>query len=100
MTSGRRFRGLNVVDDVTRKCLAAVCPIPRSPAAVGRELTELIAKRGRPGIIVSDDGTELTSSAMLAWCGEIGVKWHYIAPASPCRAATSRASTAACATSY
>lgn len=42
-----------------------------------RELTELIARRGKPGMIVSDNGTELTSNAVLR---EIGVEWHYIAP--------------------
>ena len=50
---------------------------------VVRELTELIAQRGKPGMIVSDNGTELTSNAVLAWCGEIGVEWHYIAPGKP-----------------
>jgi len=29
-------------------------------------------------MIVSDNGTELTSNAVLAGCGEIGVEWHYI----------------------
>lgn len=48
-----------------------------------RELTELIAQRGKPGMIVSDNGTELTSNAVLAWCGELGVEWHYIAPGRP-----------------
>jgi transposase InsO family protein len=48
-----------------------------------RELTRLIAQRGKPGMIVSDNGTELTSNAVLAWCGEIGVEWHYIAPGRP-----------------
>ena len=48
-----------------------------------RELTELIAQRGKPGMIVSDNGTELTSNAVLAWCGEVGVEWHYIAPGRP-----------------
>lgn len=50
---------------------------------VVRELTDLIAERGKPGMIVSDNGTELTSNAALAWCGEIGVEWHYIAPGKP-----------------
>tara|TARA_R110000868_G_scaffold106923_3_gene292891 strand:+ start:2123 stop:2401 length:279 start_codon:yes stop_codon:yes gene_type:complete len=31
-------------------------------------------------MIGGDNGTELISNAVLAWCGEIGVKWHYIAP--------------------
>jgi transposase InsO family protein len=50
---------------------------------VVRELTDLIAARGKPGMIVSDNGTELTSNAVLAWCCEIGVEWHYIAPGKP-----------------
>jgi len=50
---------------------------------VVRELAELIAQRGKPGMIVSDNGTELTSNAVLAWYGEIGVEWHYIAPGRP-----------------
>lgn len=34
-------------------------------------------------MIVSDNGMELTSNAVLAWCGELGVEWHYIAPGRP-----------------
>lgn len=83
MTSGRRFRVLNVVDDVTRECLAAVPDTSISGHRVVRELTQLIAQRGKPGMIVSDNGTELTSNAVLAWCGQIGVEWHYIAPGKP-----------------
>ena len=74
---------LNVVDDVTRECLAAVPDTSISGRRVVRELTELIAQRGKPGMIVSDNGTELTSNAVLAWCGELGVEWHYIAPGRP-----------------
>jgi putative transposase len=48
-----------------------------------RELADLIAERGKPGMIVSDNGTELTSNAVLAWRGEVGVEWHYIAPGKP-----------------
>ena len=49
MASGRRFRVLNVVDDVTRECLAAVPDASISGRRVVRELTELIAQRGKPG---------------------------------------------------
>ena len=45
--SGRRFCVLNVVDDVTRECLAAVLDTSISGRHVVRELTELIAQRGR-----------------------------------------------------
>src|SRR3546814_16498875 len=62
MASGRRFRVLNIVDDVTRECLAAVPDTSISGRRVVRELTELIAQRGKPGMIVSDNGTALTSN--------------------------------------
>jgi len=31
-------------------------------------------------MVVSHIGTELTSHAVLAWCQDTGVEWHYIAP--------------------
>ena len=83
LVTGRRFRVLNVVDDVTRECLAAVPDTSISGKRVVRELTDLIAERGKPGMIVSDNGTELTSNAVLAWCGDAKVEWHYIAPGKP-----------------
>ena len=60
--SGQRFRVLNVVDDVTRECLAAIPDTSISGRRVARELTALIERRGKPGMIVSDNGTELTSN--------------------------------------
>ncbi len=62
---GRRFRILNIVDDVTRECLAAIPDTSISGKRVARELTALIARRGKPGMIVSDNGTEFTSNAIL-----------------------------------
>jgi transposase InsO family protein len=83
LATGRRFRVLDIVDDVTRECLRAVPDTSISGRRVVRELTDLIAERGEPGMIVSDNGTELTSNAVLAWCGKIGVEWHHIAPGKP-----------------
>ena len=80
---GRRFRVLNVVDDVTRECLAAIPDTSISGRRVARELTALIERRGKPGMIVSDNGTELTSNAILKWCAEHKIEWHYIAPGKP-----------------
>ncbi len=79
---GRRFRILNVVD-VTRECLAAIPDTSISGRRVARELTTLIERRGKPGMIVSDNGTELTSNAILAWSKDHKVEWHYIAPGRP-----------------
>lgn len=52
---GRRFRVLNIVDDVTRECLAAIPDTSISGRRVARELAALIERRGKPGMIVSDN---------------------------------------------
>ena len=83
LACGRRFRILNVVDDATRECLLAVADTSLSGRRVVRELAGLVARRGRPTMIVSDNGTEFTSNAVLAWCEAAGVSWHYIAPGKP-----------------
>jgi len=80
---GRRFRILNIVDDVTRECLAAIPDTSISGRRVARELTTLIETRGKPQMIVSDHGTEFTSNAILAWAIDHQVEWHYIAPGKP-----------------
>ena len=80
---GRRFRILNIVDDVTRECLAAIPDTSISGLRVARELTTLIERRGKPGMIVSDNGTEFTSNAMLAWAQDNNIVWHFIAPGKP-----------------
>ena len=76
----RRFRILAVIDDYTRECLALIADTSISGARVARELDAAIRLYGRPRTIVSDNGTELTSRAILNWQNETGVAWHYIAP--------------------
>ena len=49
----------------------------------GPRADDLIARRGKPGMIVSDHGTEFTSNAILAWAKDHHVDWHYIAPGKP-----------------
>lgn len=58
LASGQRFRGFNVVDDATRKCLSAPPDISTSGHRVARELTALIERR---------------------------IEWPYIAPGKPMR---------------
>ena len=48
-----------------------------------RRLDHLIALRGKPRTVVSDNGTELTWLAILRWSQERKVKWHYIARGKP-----------------
>jgi putative transposase len=80
---GRRLRILIVVDDCTRECLALVADTSISGIRVARELDRLLAERGKPKTIVSDNGTELTSNAILRWADDHEVGWHYIAPGKP-----------------
>lgn len=82
-SDGRRFRILAIVDDFTRECLALVADTSLPGLRVVRELEALVVARGRPAMIVSDNGTELTSMAMLRWSQERQVEWHYIAPGKP-----------------
>ena len=42
-----------------------------------------MAWRGKPATIVSDNGTELMSNAILEWADQHKVDWHYIAPGKP-----------------
>ena len=48
-----------------------------------RELQAPCEQRGYPKTIVSDNGTELTSTAVLKWIQETGIDWHYIQPGKP-----------------
>ena len=48
-----------------------------------REFAAAIGERGRPSMIVSDNGTEFTSTAMLAWQQATGVDWDYIQTGKP-----------------
>ena len=82
-TDGRRFRVLAIVDDFSRECLGLVADTSLSGLRVTRELSAIMRRRGRPKIVVSDNGTELTSMAVLRWCQDTGVGWHYIAPGKP-----------------
>ena len=83
LLDGRRFRTLCVIDDFTRECLATVVDNSLSGVRVSRELDKICSARGRPCMIVSDNGTELTSNAILKWQEDTRVEWHYIAPGKP-----------------
>lgn len=74
---------LQVVDDFTRECLALIADTSLSGARVARELDAMIARRGKPRVVISDNGTELTSTALLVWQQAQGVDWHYIQPGKP-----------------
>jgi putative transposase len=82
LSDGRRFRILCIVDDFSRECLATVVDTSLGGVRVVRELERLATERALPQIVVSDNGTELTSGAVLRWAtGRL--RWHYIEPGKP-----------------
>ena len=83
LTDGRRFRILTIVDDCTRENIALIADTSLSGLRAATELDRLIAMRGKPHMIVSDNGTEFTSNAILRWADQARVEWHYIAPGKP-----------------
>jgi putative transposase len=99
LSDGRRFRILTIVDDFTRECLALIADTSLSGLRVVRELDALIAVRGCPVMCLSDNGTELTSMAVLCWSQENRVQWHYITPGKPQQNAFAGPSSGGCATS-
>lgn len=83
LQNGRRLRILAVNDDCTRENLCLIADFSFSGERVARELSALIRIYGRPACIVSDNGTEFTSKAMLRWQDESKVEWHFIDPGKP-----------------
>ena len=79
----RRFRILCVIDDFNRQCLATIVDLSLSGLRVARELDKLVEHHAVPCMIVSDNGSEFTSNAILAWQEKVRVDWHYIEPGKP-----------------
>ncbi len=82
-TDGRRFRVLGVLDQCSRECLAITADTSLPGQRVVRELDMLAQKRGKPKVIVSDNGPELTGRAVLIWAAQNNIDWHYIQPGKP-----------------
>jgi putative transposase len=71
------------IASVTKERLGAIADTSHSGRRVARELTSIVARRGKPGSIVSDNGIEFTCNAMPAWCKDNAIDWHFIAPGKP-----------------
>ena len=83
LSTGRRFRVLNVVDDYSRELLGQLVSVSISGARVARFLDELRQINGLPRSIVCDNGTEFTSKAMFFWSKANSVKLAFIQPGKP-----------------
>lgn len=83
LADGRKIRVLNIIDVFSRESLKMVIDTSLSGVRVVRELDDLIRNRGKPKQIISDNGTEFTSVAVLKWTESASVGWHYIDPGKP-----------------
>jgi putative transposase len=81
--ASRKFRMLAVNDNCCRDNLCLMADNSISGARVARELDALVRVYGKPGCIISDNGTEFTSCVILKWARENDVDWHYIDPSKP-----------------
>jgi transposase InsO family protein len=61
----REAFGMSERRTCTRECLALVADTSLSGTRVARELDRLVIERGKPKMVVSDNGSELTSNAIL-----------------------------------
>lgn len=82
-SDGRRFRTLTIVDDFSRECPAIEVDTSISGTRIVRVLERLSGNCTLPGVIVTDNGPEFTSRAMLAWADENNVRLHFIEPGKP-----------------
>lgn len=81
--NGRKIRMLTVIDGFTKECLKITVDTSLGGDRVVRELKQLILKRGIPEEILSDNGTEFTSRAVLGFAYNNKVNWRYIEPGKP-----------------
>lgn len=81
--ASRKFRILAINDDCCRENLCLVGDTSIGGERVARELDTLVRLYGKPACIVSDNGTEFTSKAILKWANANKVDWHYIDPGKP-----------------
>jgi transposase InsO family protein len=80
---GRAFRMLTLVDEHTRECLAIDVARRLNSDDVLERLSWLMATRGVPDHIRSDNGPEFTARVVRTWLGRVGVKTLFIEPGSP-----------------
>jgi transposase InsO family protein len=80
---GVAFRMLTLVDEYTRECLAIDVARKLTSDDVLERLAWLMATRGVPAHIRSDNGSEFTALVIRDWLKKIGVRTLFIEPGSP-----------------
>jgi putative transposase len=83
LADGRWFRILTIVDQYTRECLCAYAERSQTGASVVEQVDRIVALRGAPESITTDNGGEFAGQAMDAWAHRVGVKLDFIRPGKP-----------------
>lgn len=83
LASGRRFRVLTIVDNMSRESPAIEVDRSLTGQRVVAVLKRLAAQRGLPQILQVDNGPEFTSQALDAWAHHQGVKLAFSRPGTP-----------------
>jgi len=80
---GKRFRTLNIIDEGVREALAIEVDTSLPAERVIRVLEQLKDSHPLPEQIRVDNGPELISSKLVAWCEKHGIRLHHIQPGKP-----------------
>lgn len=80
---GRRIRLLTVLDPFSRECLAIEVDSSIGGVRVGRVLQQLIEERGKPELLLTDNGPEFRSRSMDEWAYRRGIRQEFIDPGKP-----------------
>jgi putative transposase len=80
---GTRFKCLTVVDEFTKECLAITVARSLPADRVLQGLVQLVARRGAPLFLRSDNGPEFIAHRIRRWLGGAGITTAYIDPGKP-----------------
>jgi putative transposase len=83
MENSRKFRTLNIIDDHNREALWLEASFSFPSRLVIQALENVIAEKGQPKIIRTDNGPEFISGEFQKWCASKGIKQQFTQPGKP-----------------
>ena len=81
--NGGKRRILSVLDEYSRECLALHVARQLTAADLIEVMEQLVAQRGAPSHLRSDNGSEFVARTLQGWLAQRHIKTLYIEPASP-----------------
>lgn len=81
--NGTQLKWLSIIDEHTRECLALKVARSITAEDLIDTMAELLAMRGVPENIRSDNGPEFIAKKLQEWLTKVGVTTRYVEPGSP-----------------